>query len=795
MTTEQLLNNTVVMDRLDYNTAGYDLDLNEIQDLGRLAGQFHDTGKAHPEWQTACRAVINDCEQQSQFPPHSARSALYAFAAARDHGLPPLQGIALTLAILHHHTPLTSSRMRSEQIADSLVDVSKLTEMCDALESAGFPETQIDQRTRDSFLHAVSEQHSKAPREDDYRALGALVTLLRTALVQADHHASATEAGSKAPLPETLASDDLSLFDTLRPFQQKIGSVTDDRLVGLAGCGEGKTHSALQWGRDMIEEGRANRLVFAMPTQVTTNNLLLSLTGGTTDDDIEHVPSEAAALYHSASDTFYEGDTASERWDLSDTRLEEHARRWFQRPVTVTTVDHVLSTMVNGYDWSTIARGNLLQSAVIFDELHAYDTHTTGHVLGGIAALDRAGVPWYVMSATIPPQVRNHRSIDGATEVRSDGKITDTLPPREPFTVSVNDEQLDATTVLDVVNESAARRIMVVRNTVGEARELARALLDAGEEVVYYSSAFTQDHREEKEREIRERFGGEYTESTKRQFLVCTQVCEISLDLSADLLLTDLAPIDALVQRAGRLHRTGVSPDVASCHTHRGSDCPQCSVLPSDYCYETIVYAPLEEAEEWFPYASDPDSTSWELLERTANTLSNADRYRFDRSLDWVDSVYDNLPIEFDATRMIRAVQNDWLYGDARRVAPDAEEGNDRLEIRDISSHKRAVFMKQYKESDGTRWKPSKKWRTEHDCPRTGHCGLHADETTSCDHDFWNFAQRYAVEIPQWWLHSDDHPVTLIGHLADDDGPIESAQIASVNYSYTLGADPQTDDR
>jgi hypothetical protein len=334
---------------------------------------------------------------------------------------------------------------------------------------------------------------------------------------------------------------------------------------------------------------------------------------------------------------------------------------------------------------------------------------------------------------------------------------------------------------------------MVVRNTVAGARELARTLLNSGENVVYYSSAFTQDHREQKEREIRERFGGKYDESTERYFLVCTQVCEISLDLSADLLLTDLAPIDALVQRAGRLHRTGVAPDVATCYDYRGNDCSQCSVLPSDHEYETIVYAPLEETDRWLPYASDEDSVNWELLERTADVLSNADRYRFDRSLAWVDSVYDDLPIEFDATRMLRATTEDWLYGDARRVAPDAEDGEDRLEIRDISSYKRAMFMQQYEEPDGTIWQPSEKWQTEHDCPRVERCGVHEDETTSCDHEFWNFAQRYSVEIPQWWLHDGEHPVNIAGHLSDGDGPFESTQVATIDYSYALGADPQTD--
>ena len=793
--TAELVDTPIVWDRLERNEVVDEVDPRQIRDLGYLAGQLHDTGKAHPEWQNACHAALNGSYDHGSFPPHSARSALYAFSIVRDRGLPPLQGIAVVLAILHHHTPLTAERMQTKQIRESVSDLDTIDRMCDTLESAGFPTIDIDRQIRDSFLNAVSHYHSLEPRESDHQPLGTLVTLLRTALIQADHHASARATGSEAPLPTALETDDLSLFDSLRPFQQRVDSVDSDHLVGLAGCGEGKTHSALQWGRRMVDEDRANRLVFAMPTQVTTNNLLLSLTGGPDGDEWGHVSPESAALYHSAAETFYQGETASERWDLSNVRLEEHARRWFQRPVTVTTVDHVLSTLVNGYDWANIARGNLLQSAVVFDELHAYDTHTTGHVLGGIDILDRAGVPWYVMSATIPPQVRNHRSVDHATEVKSEGRLKESLPPREPFSVTVEREPLDTEAVLNKANKTAARRIMVVRNTVAEARELARELLAAGEDVVYYSSAFTQDHRERKEQEIRERFGGNYGDSSSRQFLVCTQVCEISLDLSADLLLTDLAPIDAIVQRAGRLHRSGVAPDAASCYEAREDECPQCATLPSDHRYEVFVYAPLEETDRWLPYASDSNSTQWKLLERTATVLSDANRYRFDRSLEWVDSVYEELAIDFDTTRMIRASQKDWLYGDARRIAPDADSGDDRLQIRNISSYKRAVFMRQYEEPDGLIWRPSERWQSIHHCPQDGRCGVYKDEITSCDHEFWSFASQYSVEVPEWWIRSSDHPVTIAGQLLGNDGPIEGTQIVSIDYSYTLGADPQTEDK
>lgn len=786
--TARLLDSTVLRDRLGGTDHPHivDIDTSELAALGHLAGELHDTGKAHPDWQAACETAIAG-GQSLPFPPHSARSALYTFAVARKQGLPPLQGLAVSLSVLHHHTPMTRSRMKREQIQTSLRDGSALAEMARKITDTNLPAAQINEATRDHFLDAVENYHSLAPHEDEYRPLGTLVTLLRSAIVQADHHVSARASGHEAPLPETLDPTDIELFDTLRPFQQRVNEIDVSRLIGLAGCGEGKTHSALQWGRKVIADGRANRLVFAMPTQVTTNNLLLSLTGGQSGDGVGHVPSEEAALYHSASETFYQGDVASERWNLSDTSLNQRARRWFQRPVTVTTVDHVLSTLVNGYDWAGLARGNLVQSAVIFDELHAYDEHTTSHILGAIEALERVGVPWYVMSATIPPQIRDHRTLKDATTVESEGRLDNSTPSREPFVVDQQRQSLNIETVLKKADETDARRIMIVRNTVADARELARTLMNEEEEVVYYSSAFTQDHRERKESEIRQQFGGTY-EHNSREFLVCTQVCEISLDLSADLLLTDVAPIDAIIQRAGRLHRDGVAPTVSECHSLRGEDCPQCSTLPDDHRYECIVFAPLNERERWLPYANDKHSVYWEILVQTADVLHDADRYNFDRSLKWVDDVYSGLPIEYDETEFIQASENDWLYGDERRIAPDAERGSDQLTIRNISTYKRAVFMEQYTDADGSTWTPTERWHEEHDCPQHGKCGLSRDEVTACDRDIWQFATKYAVEIPQWWLQSDDHPVEVTGHLADH----EATTVVNIEYSYSLGADPNS---
>lgn len=760
------------------NATGVAIERDRLRNLAQLAGRLHDAGKATPEWQQAVR----DNELP---PPHSARSAAYAFEVLKTADYPPEYAFPVVLAILHHHTPFTTEHMRLHDPDRSLaLDSDAAAMMTDKLADVGFPTVSVSSETERLLATELQRCRSLSPRDDAYTLYWMLTTILRSALIQADQYVSARQAGDTTGRPRPLQPANLDLYESLRPFQQAVDDVRAERLLGLAGCGEGKTHSALQWGQTMLEQGQADRLVFAMPTQVTTNNLLLSLTGGATGDEVrEHVVPSDAALYHSAGEAFFESEVAQERWDTSETLLTERARRWFQNPVTVSTVDHVLSTLVNGYRGATIARGNLLRSAVIFDELHAYDEHTVGHILGALRQLSELGVPWYVMTATLPPHLQRDQAFDNCQTVESDGRLRDDLPPREPFTVTVDSTHLTADRVLDIVANRDATRVMVVKNTVQEARELARTLAAAGEEVLYYSSEFIEPHRRQKEEAIRNRFSNDTFEDERRQVLVATQVCEISLDLSADLLLTDLAPMDAVLQRAGRLHRSGIKPTATACRAHH--DCSQCAVH-DDYTYECRVFAPLGDAETWYPYAADPSEPAWTLLEQTADILQNAGTYRFDRSLDWVEAAHSGVDFEYNATRFEEAVREDRLYGPHRRVAADASTGDDALRLRKPATYRRTVFAAKYEDTDGTTWTPGERWQQEHDCPRAV-CGVHVDDAgTACKRALQQFTQRYGIGVPQWWFHSDTIDISTRS-LRGDEGGVPGAEVATVSYDYHFG--------
>jgi CRISPR-associated helicase Cas3/CRISPR-associated endonuclease Cas3-HD len=768
-----------------------DIGFDEFLEIAERVGCYHDVGKAHPDWQKECWEAITQ-DRVPNFPPHSARSCIYAWKSLYKDGFGLEEVMSASVAVLHHHTPFSRSSMDPD---NDIFDTTGVEEMVSNLHkevddigvfSSYFLDVEIDSDTRKKLernLRALRKGRNSSTWERvDYDKIATVSSLLHSALVQADHYVSATESDRASHRPKRLNQTDVSLRpeSELRPFQKRVDEVSSEHLLGLAGCGEGKTHSAFQWGTKRIEEGKADRLVFAMPTQVTTNNLLLSMR----DDGI--VTNEASSLYHGASQDFLERKSEKEQWDVET--LDEEARRWFKKPVTVCTVDHVLSTLVNGYKSANVGRGNLLRGAVVFDEIHAYDGYTTGHILSALRKLEDMKVPWYVMTATMPQQLRQDDAFSSSESLESEGRLGDNQPVRTPFEVSLNEDDLTAEEVLQKSKESESKKTMVVKNTVKSANRLTRELNNKLEqenlegEVVYYSSEFTQRDRDSKEKEIKQKFGAE-TNPEKHRFLVSTQVCEISLDLSADILLTDLAPMDAVVQRAGRLHRRGTHSDSKAC------DCSQCE-MHDEHEYDCIVYSTLEEGDTWYPYAEDDESEEWKILEQTQEVFKDSVTYSFSDSLEWVRKAYSGVEFEemgMRTDKFASAIEEDRFYGKDRNLVEENEDSS--LTIRKGNSRRVSVLPCMYrKRNENRRYTPHDLWQQFHECNREK-CGVHLEVYNECKEKLRKFLRRNSVPIPVWWLHSED--VEIHTHsLRDDFGEIEEGVVVDVEYYYEYGVIP-----
>lgn len=332
--------------------------------------------------------------------------------------------------------------------------------------------------------------------------------------------------------------------DELRPFQRAVAKSKALVTYVKAGCGTGKTVAAYQWAADNYP---TRRLYFCYPTTGTA-------TEGFKDYLFEpdgELGVISAKLFHSRRDVDFDiilttgKDTKDAETDAAN-RLA--ALESWSTPVVACTVDTVLGLVQNNrrglFAWPALA-----QSAFVFDEIHAYDDQLFGALLRFLR--DVPGLPVLLMTASLPT----------AREEALRGVMAKLGKSLTPIPGPTNLEELpryrnDTTTeegLLDLVRTTLAKdgKVLWVCNTVGRVMDAADRMKEFGP--LLYHSRFKYEDRVNRHKAVIDHF--DRAKYPRGSLAICSQVAEMSLDLSADLLITDLAPVPALIQRLGRLNR------------------------------------------------------------------------------------------------------------------------------------------------------------------------------------------------------------------------------------------------
>lgn len=212
----------------------------------------------------------------------------------------------------------------------------------------------------------------------------------------------------------------------------------------------------------------------------------------------------------------------------------------FSCPVTVATVDQMLSTMLNTGKWA-VKMANFANSVVVVDEVHAYDPRAMGLLVSSMKHLSKIGTRFLLMSATMPKELIKlfEREICIKKVIREKS-----LQQASRSQYFVLDQEIDFLT--DEIRQAVldGHKTLVVVNTVKKAQELTVKMADLNPRC--FHSMFTVLDRKCIESELEE---GKYN------FVIATQAIEVSLDIDYDWLFTECAPADAVFQRAGRVNR------------------------------------------------------------------------------------------------------------------------------------------------------------------------------------------------------------------------------------------------
>jgi CRISPR-associated endonuclease/helicase Cas3 len=325
-------------------------------------------------------------------------------------------------------------------------------------------------------------------------------------------------------------------------FQDSSESLPDRALL-LAPCGAGKTLAAWRWILGRVKERPVNRVLFLYPTRATATEGF--------KDYVSWAPEAMAALIHGTAaydlDGMFEAEDprGGKKFAEVDPRLFA-LQHWSKRIVSA-TVDQFLGFMAFGYG-PVCLLPLLADSVIVVDEVHSFDRSMFSALLGFLESFD---VPVLCMTATLQQGRRKQlqRLVDrvyGPVDYPAD--LIETAGEAR-YRVSRIEETVAEQRVRDAVGDG--NRVLWVVNQVSRAQTIAAKLTGLGVPLVCYHSRFKLNDRVDRHRETVEAIKA----GKPAAVAVTTQVCEMSLDIDADLLVTEEAPITSLIQRMGRCRR------------------------------------------------------------------------------------------------------------------------------------------------------------------------------------------------------------------------------------------------
>lgn len=330
-------------------------------------------------------------------------------------------------------------------------------------------------------------------------------------------------------------------------FQLKSATLGKRALL-LAACGSGKTIAAWKWAEAQTRTHEIGKVIFLYPTRGTATEGF--------KDYVGYAPETEASLLHGTAKYELEGIADNPNEATKDKDYETNARLfalgfWGKRYFSA-TVDQFLSFLEHSYS-SLCLLPVLADSAVIIDEVHSFDKQMFENLVCFLQTFD---IPVLCMTATLPKHrienlekvgLRVYPNKEEQSELK-DLEEKEVHPRYNLEFVSNEDEALK----IAAAEYKGGKRVLWVVNTVKRCQNIAKRLKKEYEidSLVYHSRFRLMDRKKKHEATV-----DAFKQTEFPQIAITTQVCEMSLDLDADILITEIAPIPSLVQRFGRSNR------------------------------------------------------------------------------------------------------------------------------------------------------------------------------------------------------------------------------------------------
>lgn len=561
-----------------------------LHDFGKAAAGFQSRLRGGPKW------------------PHRHEVLSLAFVDWFTDGLNEEERLWLVAAVVSHHRD-AEEILRKYPPPDEFDDDDQITELVAALDEetlcslwrwlaecanawineldvSGYGIAPVDVLAENEAVALVQTKGAvrihhwlKAYRRfveqlrdaDSVQIVGTLA--LRGYMINSDHSASA-HAGKlpRIEIEETnlLAKGDLRQ-DDLYDHQKEAGKVSGSALL-VAPTGSGKTEAALLWAANQQHgNGSLPRLFYTLPYQASMNAMKQRLDNTFGKDasgedlvGLQHGRS-LLALYR----------LLLERED--DPEQAARQARWLRNlnglnypPVRVFSPYQMLkgAYRLKGYE---ALLSDYQGAAFVFDEIHAYEVKRLALILKTIQYLKQHfNAHFFVMSATFPSLIKEWlmQILDNPAEVKAGPELFEQFKRHQ--LVLLEGELISEGALAQIESEARlGKSVLVVCNLVQRAQmvyaELATRLKETGTRVELLHGRFNMRDRSAKESIVRD-YSGSISKKRQPVLLVATQVVEVSLDIDLDTIYTEPAPLEALIQRFGRINRRRKLKGVAPVH-------------------------------------------------------------------------------------------------------------------------------------------------------------------------------------------------------------------------------------
>lgn len=483
----------------------------EFWEALRLACEYHDYGKVYKGFQKKVgnpefKKVKNEVEVR-----HNLISPAFLPKELRE----PLKTL-VALAIVHHHEHDPKN-----------VDLEKIEEILK--NEFGKKLSEIHKKV----LKLKEEDILKKLEEKEGRNLKTFYTLLKGFLLRIDHASSSHFAdsvetsrleGNEVKVENYLKTTRNSRLNDLQEF---VLQNVDKNLLITASTGYGKTEAGFIFLKD--------KGFFTIPVRTSANAIYERAKKVFGEDSVGLLHS-TAFLY--LMESYSEDRNFTTDYVVGDLYLTKN----FGKPLIVSTPDQLMPFILRpkGFEkyYSMFSHARL-----VLDEVQLFESYTLGFIVKALEKINEIGGRVMVITATLPSYVRKDlESIDFTQGIFL------TSQPRHHIRLIKNYSILSEEGLNLIKELSQEGKVLVITNTVKRALELKKEL-NCGN---LLHSQFIYRDRKEKEKQIDEFFKG-----SEKGFWITTQIAEVSLDLDADFLITELSTIDSLIQRMGRANRKG----------------------------------------------------------------------------------------------------------------------------------------------------------------------------------------------------------------------------------------------